>query len=1085
MRVVKCWCFLAVALVVCAWSSAVAGEVRVYESPLTLPTYRVGPPERMPIWGRIYPYTMYDKLTDERYNRTYRALWVENEYVKVLVLPEIGGRLHGAQDKTNGYQFFQNHRTIKPGLVGMAGAWICGGIEYNFPHGHRPSGFRDTDYRMVENPDGSKTAWTGEIDRVFGMRWSVGHTVHPGRNWVETRHRLYNCTPYTHSFQYWATSAVRATYEYQAVIPGEIKTGHGKHEFYYWPVHEGVDQTYWKNLPGHTSFFAVDSKDDYFGGYSPEERAGIVIYSDHHIVPGKKLWSWGTAPSGIIWRDILGDNELPYFEPQAGAYSDNQPDYHWIAPGETKVFSIFWFPVRDIGVWDYANLEGTLNLELEKGMARFGWSPTGANKNARIIVTAGGRTIYDKTLDACPANPLVAEAKTPAGTDLYSLKMTVISNQRDTLLCFQHPKPTNPPLPAPEPAPPALEKLQSLDELFVIGNRIEKFRNVRRALAYYNEALRRDPGDVRCNTAVGLILLKQGQFAEALEHFEKALERDPSFGKAIYYQGLASLWLGDVQKAEDRLNHASYDLAYYASAHFELAQLTAAGRRYQRALEHIERSIQGNSDNAQAYAVKALVLNHLGRPAEALEVAEKIQSLDPLDLLSLAERVAALKKLGRNSEAAAVHDTLLMVTRGDSENHLELAIRYARCGCHKRAVAAIGELIEGGWKGWLEEDKLSPMLYYYSAYYNHLMGNEKLAEDLRTDGAKASLEYCFPNRLESFPVLNWATEQDPQDARALSYLGNLHYSRDRVDEAIQRWEKATAIEPANVVALRNLGLALFRKNELERAQAAYEKAVGVDPEASAAVMELDRVYKRLGRSPEQRAAFLEKHMGAVTKNDALLTRFISLLVQTTRYDEALDWLSSHHFHSWEGRYGIHQYWVEAHIKKGDGFFAEGNHQEALKHYELALTYPYNLEVAALPRTVHARKLYKIGTALEALGRKAEAQQRFATVVAERDTMKLDSAYRFFLGKALEKLGRAEEAREVYLAMLKTSEETHLSEYEMFYDPDRNPRALSVYRSSLALEGLGRTDEAEAERKKALELDPIVALRVFSPPRAGW
>ena len=1085
MRVVKRWCFLALALVVCAWSSAVAGEVRVYESPLTLPTYRIGLPEQMPIWGRIYPYTMYDKLTDERYSRTYRALWVENEYVKALVLPEIGGRLHGAQDKTNGYQFFQNQRTIKPGLVGMAGAWISGGVEYNFPHGHRPSGFRDTDYRMVENPDGSKTAWTGEIDRVFGMRWSVGHTVHPGRSWVETRHRLYNCTPYSHSFQYWATSAVRATYEYQAVIPGEIVTGHGKHEFFPWPIRDGVDQRYWKNIPGHNSYFAANSKEDFFGGYSPEERAGLVIFSDHNVVPGKKLWTWGTAPGGRIWEKILTDGDLPYFEPQAGAYSDNQPDFHWIAPGETKVFSIFWFPVRDIGVWDYANLEGALNLELEKGLARFGWSPTGANKNARVIVTAGGRTIYDQSLDACPANPLLAEAKAPAGTDLYSLKMTVISNEGNTLLCFQHPRPKNPPLPAPEPAPPALEKVQSVDELFVIGERIEKFRDVRRALAYYNEALKRDPVDVRCNTSVGLILLKQGQFAEALEHFEKALERDPSFSKAIYYQGLANLWLGDLQKAEDRLNRASYDLAYYAAAHFELAQLTAADRRYERALEHIERSIRGNRDNAQAYAVKALILNHLGRPAEALKVAEKIQSLDPLDLLSLAERVVALQKLGRNSEAEAVHDTLRMVTRGDSENHLELAIRYARCGCRKRAVAAIGELIEGGRKGWVEEDKLSPMLYYYAAYYNSRLGNGKCVSELLAGGAEASPKYCFPNRLESFPVLNWAIEQNPQDARALYYLGNLYYAKTLPDEAVETWQKAVAIEPANTVAQRNLGLALVRKKEFEQAMAAYEAAIRADPTASRALRELDDLHKRLGWSAEQRAASLEKNFAAVTEYDALLTQYISLLVQTGRYDDALQWLNRRHFHSWEGRYGIHQYWVESHIKKGDGFFAEGNYGEALKHYEQALTYPFNLEVAPRPKTVHARKLYKVGTALEALGRKAEAQQRFATVAAERDTMKIDSAYRFFLGKALEKLGRTEEARKVYQELLEYSQDTHLSEREMFYDPGRNPRALSIFRRSLALEGLGRTEEAEADRKKALELDPIVNLRVFSPPRAGW
>ncbi|GAI88691.1 unnamed protein product, partial [marine sediment metagenome] len=230
-------------------------------------------PEIMPDWDvRCYPYPMLDRITNEKYNRTYRALWVENEYVKALVLPEIGGRLHGAQDKTNGYQFLYDQTVIKPGLIGLTGAWISGGVEWNFPDGHRASGFRDTDWRLVENPDGSKTAWVGEIDRITGMRWSIGTTVHPGRNWVETKVRLFNCTPYVHRFQYWATSAVRATHNYQAVIPGELMTGHGKHGYFHWPVNNGVDITYWKNIPGASSFFAVESESDYFGGYSPEEQ---------------------------------------------------------------------------------------------------------------------------------------------------------------------------------------------------------------------------------------------------------------------------------------------------------------------------------------------------------------------------------------------------------------------------------------------------------------------------------------------------------------------------------------------------------------------------------------------------------------------------------------------------------------------------------------------------------------------------------------------------------------------------------------------------------------------------------------------
>ncbi|MEA1997348.1 MAG: DUF5107 domain-containing protein, partial [Gemmatimonadota bacterium] len=361
---------LMVILLGVAVSSARPEGVKIYEEPITLPTYRIGRPEMMPFWrarfGGIYPYTMLNKLTDDKYDRTYNGLWLENEYLKVLLLPEIGGRVHSAQDKTSGFQFIFDQRTVKPSLVGRAGAWISGGVEWNFPDGHRVSCFRHADWRLVENPDGSRTVWTGEIERIFGMRWSVGVTVHPGRTWVEGRVRLYNCTPYPHSFLWWANCGVRGSPEFQAVIPGEIATGHGKHNFFRWPVHNGVDLRYWKNAPGGTSLFAWDSESDYFGFYSPENNAGMVHWADHHIVRGKKLWFCGTSPAGRLWEVVLTDNDAPLVEPQAGAYSDNQPDYLWIMPGETKVFSHFWFPVRDIGVWDYASLEGAVTLRLEK-----------------------------------------------------------------------------------------------------------------------------------------------------------------------------------------------------------------------------------------------------------------------------------------------------------------------------------------------------------------------------------------------------------------------------------------------------------------------------------------------------------------------------------------------------------------------------------------------------------------------------------------------------------------------------------------------------------------------------------------------
>jgi len=1054
------------------------GQVEAYQEPLTLPTYGVREPEIMPDWGTYrYPYAMMDRLTNEKGTRTYNALYVENEYVKALVLPELGGRLHGAQDKTNDYQFLYDQKVIKPGLISVTGAWISGGVEWNFPIGHRPSGFRDTDWTIIENQDGSKTAWVGEIERLKRMRWSVGTTVHPGRNWVETRVRLENCTPYIQSFQYWATSAVRATENYQAVIPGEIMTGHGKHEFFRWPVDMGIDISYWKNTPGATSYFVVESASDFFGGYSPEEEAGMVHVADHNIVRGKKLWTWGTAPAGRLWEKILTDGDLPYFEPQAGAYSDNQPSLFWIMPGETKIFSHFWFPVRDIGVFDYANLEGSINLELSDGKAIFGWSPTGLNQDAKIIVTYDGEEIFNDETDADPANPFVGEAIGSGITDLYKLRITVLSSGGDTLLAFQHKKPKYPPFPEAEAAPPDPDKVNSQDLLFVYGDRFYRYDNSSTAKLYFMEAVRRDPGDFLCNTSLGEMSLKNGNYEKALKYFNESIERDESFFKAWYYKGMTQIQLGDLKDAEKCLNRASYSQEWYPIAHFELAQLTASQNRLNRALEHINNSIIGNGNNSQAHAVKALILIRMGRPEDALEIIRTNQMTDPLDLFSKQLQVTAAAAAGiDNKELDALQAELLDLTRADNDNHLELAIRFARCGNFTDAINVL-ELLSGE----SEKVTVSPLVYYYQANYYYLMGDFDKAGTLRKKASTVNPVYCYPFRQETFPVLEWALSENPDDALAHYLLGNLLNKCNRSQEAAAHWERSVMLDPLNVVAQRNLGQVYYEKGDLHKAKTAYQAAIKADPSAGKAIVELGLINWELKIPFHEQIALFEDHIDVVLENNQAVSQLILLYILTGKNYEALQLLNGTHFNSWEGKYGIHQLWVQGNIKQGDVEFEEGNYEEALRYYEQSLLYPDNLEVAEQPYTIHARKKYKIGITLEALGRKEQARKYYELVLADKAAD--GNAYQFYRAKALEALEEKQEAKNVYEKMLEAMDKEILPTNQEL--ESGSEQAILLYTRSLALEGLGKKKEAEASRMKAFNLDPLVELSAFRPPRAGF
>ncbi|HLA40119.1 MAG TPA: tetratricopeptide repeat protein, partial [Candidatus Glassbacteria bacterium] len=368
--------------------------------------------------------------------------------------------------------------------------------------------------------------------------------------------------------------------------------------------------------------------------------------------------------------------------------------------------------------------------------------------------------------------------------------------------------------------------------------------------------------------------------------------------------------------------------------------------RYDKALEHIGRSLNGNGDNTEAYAVKALILNRQGRYEEALAVAEQAQLTDPLDFLSLTEKYFSLKNLGREDQAERAYDEELAISRLDSENYLELAVRYARCGQYAHALRIL-DILTG------KTDDVSPMVYYYKAWYYHKLGDKEKAMAQLAKAATLSTKYVFPNRLESFPVLEYAMASNPGDGHASYLLGDLLRQSFRPAEALAAWQKSVELDPGNAVAWRNIGVALSDKGDLAAAQKAYLSAVKADPEAAMALQELDEVNEKLGLGRQERIALLEQHMDAVGYRDPLLKRLISLYVQTGRNDDALSWLSDHHFHSWEGRYDIHQYWVESHLSKGDLEMEAGKYAQALEHFQLSLTYPFNLEVAEQPRAVQA------------------------------------------------------------------------------------------------------------------------------------
>jgi tetratricopeptide (TPR) repeat protein len=1041
---------------------------------------------------KVYPYPFQDQVTNTREEKTYKALYLENDYIKLSILPEIGGRLFSALDKTNNYEIFYRQHVVKPALIGMLGAWVSGGIEWCVLHHHRATTFMPVDYTLAENLDGSKTIWFGETERRHRMKWIIGVTLYPDKSYIEVTVKVFNRTAVPHSMLYWANVAVHANDDYQVVFPPSVRaaTYHSKNDFSHWPIsderyrgtdYKGVDLTWWKNHPEPVSFFAWNLQEDFSGGYDHGKRAGVVHVGNHNIICGAKLWEWSPGPRGRMWDKILTDADGPYAELMVGAFSDNQPDYSWIKPYETKTFTQYWYPVREIGGFKNANVNAAVNLELESGTASLGFCVTSQHSNAKVRLTVGDKLILERTIDIGPGEPFTGEVKVPTGTKETDLKVSLVSSMTETLISY-HPveREYDPDLPEAVKAPSAPEDIERIEELYLTGLRLEQIHNPRvNPDDYFQEALKRDPGDSRTNTILGIKYLKRAMFEQAEQRLRKAIERvsadytRPGNTEAYYHLGLVLEAQGQFDEAYDVFYRATWDYAFHSPAYYQLAELSCRKGDFTSALEQIDRSLSTNALNTKALNVKAAILRKLGRFTEAKQIATGILAIDPLDFLAMNELYLAYGASGRQNRAKKVLADLERKMAGQVESYLELAVDYGNCGLWDKAIEVLSRPVENK----LDFAGTYPMVYYYLGYFHGENGDNAGASKYFSLAAKMPMDYCFPFRLESVEVLNYAIENNPGDARACYYLGNLLYDL-QPQEAVELWEKSRRKDDSLAIVHRNLGWAYYRtEKDVPKAVASYEKAVARNRKDARLYFELDRLYEAGNVSLNRRLALFENnHQTVVRRNDSFL-REIMVMVLAGRYDEALGYLADNHFHVSEGGGGIHGVYVDGHLLRGSQHLKAGKFNEALEDFKAASEYPENLSVGRPRNDRRAPQVaYYIATAYAALDN-AEKAAEFYKKAAEQRVGTGSSEARFYQGLSFAELGQQSKADEIFDELMKSgkqrlSERGAVDVFAKFGEGQTAAarKASAHYALGLGYLGRGQSDKAKTEFEKAVELN---------------
>ena len=1085
--------FLAGVFVLLFFCTELSAQVKISEETLTLPTYKVLPPEKAPFFFThenyqgaskyVYPYALNDVISTEKENHEWKALVLENEYIKLCVTPEIGGKLYYATDKSNDYNFVYKNNEVKPGNLGMTGAWVSGGIEWCVLHHHRASTFLPMDYAIAEHGDGSKTVYIGETEPRHGMRWTVGVTVYPGRSFFEAEVSIYNPTPNTNTMLFWANVAAHTNENYQVIFPPSVQhaTFHSKNDFTYWPIStevyrgqdftEGVDISWWKNVKSSASFFANDLKEDFMGGYDHGKNAGTVHVGDHNIVKGAKLWEWGSGPRGQATEGRLTETSGPYVEIMVGAYSDNQPDYSWIRPYETKRWKQYWYPVKDIGGFKNANLDAAVNLEQRGANKVFlGYHSTQMRDKVHVVLKNGNTILFEKEIRISPEKAFVELIEIQEDFQFTDLVTEMVDEETgETIISYQPKEFERKDLPPVVDPPKEPKEIEQIEELFLTGQRIEQFYNPRYdALDYYREALKRDPGDVRTNTAMGNHFLKNGDYQTAGKYLVTAINRithdytRPSTGEALYLQGLNLKAQGLLDEAVDTLYRATWDHAYHSAAYFELAQISSFRGDFKKALHEINESLSTNIKNNRGVALKASVQRRLGDFSGAQKTLGEVLESDPLNF-RLGNEAYLLAKATGNANAEDLLKTLNRKMRDFDQNYLELAVGYLDDGMPEEADEVLRRLKTN-----------NPIIHYYLGFIQDKWGNREEAKKWFENAAGLSEDYCFPYRLETINILEKAIEYNMKDSKAYYYLGNILYDK-QPEKAIGFWTRSVENEGAPALAYRNLGWGYYRYfNDYERAISFYEEALKKDDKQAIFYAELDRLYE-LNNSPiEKRLALFDGKNEVVKNRDDAFVHQVTVLNLAGQPEKSVEYLEDKKFSYREGNSRVREMIIDAQLTLGLQYFENQEYEKALEHFLMAQI-PDEEAGSARSGNRDIQVNYFIGSAYKALKNDKKSKEFFEKAAATE--ISGNRGYMsYYQGLSLLELDDREGAEEIFQNLVVRGEKQLNPEegqndfFAIFgeQEAENTRRSMALTIRGLGYKGLGNNNQAKDDLSNAVK-----------------
>ncbi len=1053
-----------------------AAAVTVSEGFLDLPTDEEGPPDVNPPFdlfqsGRFnYPYALRESLTGKQSTVRYRALFLENEHLKLAVLPELGGHLYTCVDKANGAEMFYANRSIRKARIGYRGAWAAYGVEFNFPVSHNWMSMSPVDYATVANPDGSASIWVGNVDRPYGMQWRVELRLSPGRSLLEQRVALYNRSPVRHRFYWWNNAAVRVHDDSRIHYPMRWTASHGFREVDTWPVDSaGVDLSLVGNhLYGPVSLFSHGSREAFMGVYHPWSQAGVVHYSSPEDAPTKKIWSFGGDADGIDWRRALSDDMSAYVEVQAGLFR-NQETYGFLEPQESIRFTEYWLPVRGIGDITRANPDAVVALDRKAEKAgtvtlAYGANLTRSVKGGLVRLKDGDRVVLSEPLDADPASVIRGSKRGLPARSRYTLE--VVDGDGRVLIAHTEDQWDYAPESEirlgrqPAPATPSADARTDGDFL-QIGDDQEREGKLLAVEATYAEGLSRFPESFGLLKAAGRLEVALKRGGDALPKLERARARVSNDPEVRYYLGLALAAQGQDEKARAEWEAASILAPFRPAARLELARLDARQGHLDAALGRVRAALDDSADAVRLGGLEVALLRRLGLVDAARERLSYWRTLDPTGGFLRHEAL----KLGGGDDGLWLH------LAGDPERALDVVEDYMGLGLLDDAIELLDRRYPTGEGVSAEAGTAAPQDYPLVAYYRGYC-RERRGESGRKDYDAASAQstrYVFPSRASTEPVLRAALHANPDDATAHFLLGSLLLSGGRTDEAIAEWQETRRLDPKRPVLHRNLGLTvLHAKGDAAGALALFREGLDVDRDNVALYVGVDQTLSLLGRPAAEHAAVIERYPDRASLPPVLVEKLALALTDAGQAGEVEALFANRFFPREENGTNVRQVYLEVRLRRALALAREGKGPEAVEIVQ-SLERP----VPGLSFTRDGMKAfvdgvrvqYVIGEILAAAARPADARTHWERATKGEDWPNMKPVFAALAARRLGTADAAAQTRDLAASLERARE--FLARGTAF-------PGIATYAQGLLLRALGREEEAR-ERFRQVFLLPDLRL----------